>query len=78
MQQAEIKLYPNPTSNTVFVEAHSQIEKVEVFDVLGRKVLDISPKSEKTELNMSNLKAGMYMAIITSEGKKFVKKIMKQ
>lgn len=78
LQQSDIKLYPNPTSNTVFVEANSQIEKVEVFDVLGRRVLDISPLSEKTELNMGNLKAGMYMAIITSEGKKLVKKIVKQ
>ncbi|MEH6763952.1 MAG: T9SS type A sorting domain-containing protein [Aequorivita antarctica] len=78
LQQTEITLYPNPTSNKIFVEANSQIEKVEVYDVLGRKVLDVSPLSEKTELNMGSLKTGMYLAVISSEGKKTVKKILKE
>lgn len=78
LQKTEISIYPNPTSNTLYVEANSQIDKVEVFDLLGRNVLEISPSSEKTELNMGGLKAGMYITVISSEGKKTVKKIVKQ
>ncbi|MBK5212201.1 MAG: T9SS type A sorting domain-containing protein [Flavobacteriaceae bacterium] len=78
LQQTEITLYPNPTTNFVFVEATSQIEKIQVYDLMGRKVIEASPASEKTELNLGHLKTGMYIAVISSEGKKTVKKIVKE
>ena len=78
LAQSEIALYPNPTSNTIFVEANTQIDKIQVFDLMGRKVLDASPLAEKAELNLSYLTTGIYMAVISSEGKKTVKKIVKE
>lgn len=78
LQQTEVAIYPNPTSNRIFIEANSQIDIVEVYDVLGRKVLDITPLKEKAELNMEDLNAGIYIAVIFSEGKKTVKKILKE
>jgi len=78
MAQTEIALYPNPTSDRVFIETNAPIEKVEVFDIFGRNVLEVSPLAEKTELNLSNLKTGIYVAIISSEGKKSIKKIVKE
>lgn len=78
LKATEISIYPNPASNALFVETNSMIEKVELFDLLGRKVLEISPAAEKTTMNISNLKSGMYIAIISSEGKKSVKKIVKK
>lgn len=74
----EVAIYPNPSSDKVFVEANSQLEKVEVFDLLGRKVLEAIPQSEKVELNFNTLKAGVYMVVISSEGKRTVKKIVKE
>lgn len=71
-------IYPNPTSDMVYVEASSRIEKVAVFDLLGRKVLETVPQSEKAELNFNALKAGVYMAVISCEGKKTIKKIVKE
>lgn len=78
LKQTEISLYPNPASNIIFVEANSEIDKIDLFDILGRKVIEVSPFSKKAELNLDSLKTGMYMAIITSDGKRLVKKIMKQ
>ena len=78
LQQTEIALYPNPTSNNIFIEATSQIEKIQIFDLMGRKVMEASPKSEKAELNLGDLKTGMYIAVISSEGKKTVRKIVKE
>lgn len=77
-QQAEIILYPNPSSNNIFIEAKSQIEKIQIFDIMGRKVIEVSPLAEKAELNFSHLTSGIYMAVISSEGKKLVKKIVKE
>ena len=73
-----ISLYPNPTKNNIFVDANTQIEKVEVYDVIGRKVIDVSPLALKTELMMGELQTGIYMAVISSNGKSIVKKIVKE
>ncbi len=78
LKQNEISIYPNPTSNIVYIEGNSTLEKVELFDILGRKVLEVSPIAEKMELHMEDLTAGMYVVIISSEGKKTVKKIVKE
>lgn len=73
-----IAIYPNPTNDQINVEANSIIDKVEVYDLLGRLVLEESPMSNKTQLNLGSLKTGMYMALISSEGKKTVKKLLKE
>lgn len=78
LQQSEIMLYPNPTSNNIFVEANTQIETVQVFNLMGRKVLDVSPLAEKAKLNLGHLTTGIYMAVISCEGKRLVKKIVKE
>ncbi|HLW30997.1 MAG TPA: T9SS type A sorting domain-containing protein [Aequorivita sp.] len=78
LQNSEISVYPNPTNDQVNVEARSLIEKVEVYDLLGRMVVEEFPMSNKTQLNLGHLKSGMYMAIISSEGKKTVKKLLKE
>lgn len=77
LEANEIAMYPNPTSNIIVIESSTPIDKVTIFDVLGRKVLNSAPMDEKTTLNMSGLNAGIYMAVITSEGKRTVKKILK-
>ncbi len=78
LKATEITMYPNPASDKIYVQANSQIEKISVYDLLGRSVLETSPFALKTELNIENLNNGMYIAVISSEGKKSVKKIMKE
>lgn len=75
---SQFSIYPNPTSDKAFIEANSKIENIEVLDLLGRKVLEVSPLAEKAELNLGNLKTGIYIAIISSEEKKIVRKIVKE
>jgi len=78
LKQTEIAIYPNPTSNKVFIDANALIESVALYDLLGRKVMETSPSAENTELNLTSLKAGMYVSIISSEGKSTVRKIVKE
>ncbi|MCB0465062.1 MAG: T9SS type A sorting domain-containing protein [Aequorivita sp.] len=72
-----IMVYPNPTSGKVSIEASSQIESVVLYDLLGRKVMEASPVTKNTELNLASLNAGMYVAVVSSEGKRTVMKIVK-
>ncbi len=71
-------LYPNPTSGILNIEGASPINKVVIYDLLGRSVFETLPTSEKVQIDMNNLKAGVYLASITSEGKRIVRKIVKE
>ena len=75
---SELSIYPNPTSDILNIEGNLKIEKVVIYDLLGRNILEISPMVEKTQIDMNGLKAGVYLASITSEGKRIVRKIVKE
>ncbi|RFN59552.1 T9SS type A sorting domain-containing protein [Marixanthomonas ophiurae] len=74
----ELSIYPNPTSGIVFFESNSVIEKIEIYDMLGRKVLQQFSAERKLEINTETWSSGLYLAFITSEGKTVSRKIVKK
>ncbi len=68
-------IYPNPVKNVLNIETLSVIDIVEVYNMLGRKVLT----SNSTKLNVTHLSEGVYtLKIINNLGNKTVRKIIKQ
>lgn len=60
---AEITLYPNPSSGLVYIYYNSdKLITIELFDVSGRLVFDrkLNP-SQKQELKIEGLKHGVYL-----------------
>lgn len=74
---SEIKMYPNPVSNELTIEAKSTIQNVAVYNLLGQQVLSISPKSNSTKLQTSSLNKGVYIVTTTIDevvsSSKFIK-----
>lgn len=56
-----LAIYPNPVnSGKIFISSKSSLDKkVEIFNVLGKKVLEIVITSK--EVNISSLSAGVYI-----------------
>ena len=56
-----LTIYPNPTnSGKIFITTKSSLDKkVEIFNVLGKKVLESVTTSK--EVNVSHLEAGVYI-----------------
>ena len=56
-----LSLYPNPNNTgKVFITSKLNLDKkVEIFDVLGKKVIDVTLYTK--ELNISNLNPGVYI-----------------
>ena len=56
-----LNIYPNPvSSDRVYITSKSsQSKEVEIFDVLGKKILHTTITGK--ELNISNLTAGVYI-----------------
>ena len=70
-----IKLYPNPVRNTLNIQLEERLEKVEVYSILGRKVLE----NTTSNVNVSNLSSGMYLLkVYTQDCKVGVKRFVKE
>lgn len=69
---ATILVYPNPTSGKVYLKASNVSDDeadVSVFDISGRKVLQIHKKlTENMEIDLSGQMSGTYFLRIDSEG----------
>jgi hypothetical protein len=70
--------FPNPSSNLINITnplKNNENEKIQVFDINGRKVLEkkIIGNGENIELDISELSKGVYNYKIREFGNKFVK-----
>ncbi len=81
----DIMISPNPASNNVTVQLEDVYDKtvgVELFDILGKKVMTLVPESKMMTSNfkmtgdVSKLPAGMYNYVYTYDGQKRFGKIM--
>ena len=77
-EKVELSIYPNPTSNLLYIEANqTDISAIEIFNLQGKRVMQVSV-ANLTEVDVSQLTNGMYfLKVSTSDGeltKKFVKK----
>ncbi len=70
----QVSVYPNPTSDFLDIQNVKDLQKVRVFDMTGKKVIETS----STNIDVKGLSKGQYIVNIYSENevisKKFIKK----
>lgn len=68
-------LSPNPTNGIIKLQTQTQVQSIEVYNLQGQKVQEISPKNRTLELPE---KSGLYLIRIQDEeGRVFTEKIIK-
>ena len=73
-----VNVFPNPSQYNWTIRSENNISSIEVFNLLGKKVVSLSPNSNETVIVSSTLKSGLYLAQIkTSLGSKSIKLIKK-
>ncbi|WP_439131604.1 T9SS type A sorting domain-containing protein [Polaribacter sp.] len=73
-----VNVFPNPSKENWTIRSEKNISSIEVFNLLGKKMVSISPNSNETVIDSSTLKSGLYLARIkTSSGSKSIKLIKK-
>jgi hypothetical protein len=73
------QVYPNPAFGLVTISATKRISEIQVFNVLGARVLVRRIDSNSTQLDISALPSGIYMFRISSaDGDAVVKKVIKR
>ena len=56
----KLVIYPNPVSNSLFIQSGIEIEHVQIFDLLGKVVLSDSYDNNSKSIEISSLKEGIY------------------
>lgn len=74
----KVQIYPNPvTSGKIYVNTESNSSKeIELYDMLGKRVLSTEMNTYQKELNVTNLKAGVYILKITEKSNSITRKII--
>lgn len=75
----DIKIYPNPSENGYISIKTSNIQffkSATIYDVLGREVLKVN--NINSPIDVSSVKAGVYILYINEIGKTFTRKLVIQ
>ncbi len=71
-------IFPNPATNELNIRAITQIDAIEIFNLLGQSLGNYSVKSNSTKIDIGHLKAGTYFVNVaianTNKVYKFVKR----
>jgi Secretion system C-terminal sorting domain len=70
-----ISLYPNPVNNVLYLSNNIKVEKIVLFDILGKTMGNIA--IENNTINLSNIKTGIYLLKIETDRGSLVKRIVK-
>ena len=69
------RLYPNPVSGMLYIESSAEVNRIEIYDVLGCRQL-IATYSNK--IDCSTLSAGIYILKLTTSQGNLIKKFVKE
>lgn len=56
----EISVYPNPSSDFLKISAFKNIDEINFYDIMGKKVYSNKTNTKTLDLNISNFKNGYY------------------
>ncbi len=70
-----IKLYPNPTENTLSWDSQTT-QHVDIFDTNGRLIERI--KTTQNTINIGHIPAGIYLVSVHTKDGSYIQKVMKQ
>ncbi|HSD13703.1 MAG TPA: T9SS type A sorting domain-containing protein [Flavobacterium sp.] len=75
---ASFKAYPNPVKDVLNLSYSTEISSVEVYNMLGQKVLVKTLNVAQGQIDMSNLNSGNYIVKVTADGLTKTIKVVKQ
>lgn len=71
-----IKIYPNPSNKYIYINTNTVMSSLILFDIYGKKAIDININSNEHIINVTHLKNGMYIIKITLMDKtEYIQKI---
>lgn len=65
----DVILYPNPAGNSITIKSNGrqQISSLEIYDIIGQKIVTRDASESETSINISSLNAGTYFVRVNSD-----------
>ena len=73
-----LKIYPNPVTSVLQISFKNEINSVEIYSVLGQRLIGKKINSSTCSIDMSSLSNAIYIVKIISENQTGVYKILKE
>ncbi|WP_445756101.1 T9SS type A sorting domain-containing protein [Polaribacter sp.] len=73
-----VSIYPNPANNKLNISAVNTIQNAEIYNVLGKKVMNVAINKTSESIDISNLASGVYMIKYNIENNVGTAKFIKQ
>ena len=70
-------VYPNPVNDILNIDSKVAVDKVVVYDILGKTVLEENPGTISPTIDMSNLSSGAYLVKVVIGNNSKVVKVLK-
>ncbi|NNC49558.1 MAG: T9SS type A sorting domain-containing protein [Flaviramulus sp.] len=78
-EKVSFKVFPNPSQSSWTIKTQNvNISSIKVLNILGKKVLSLSPNSRETKIDGFSLKSGIYFAQIKTETGIYSVKLVKK
>lgn len=75
---ANVNLYPNPAQNILNISAENTIQKLSIYNIIGKEVKSIAINDTSKNIDISDLNSGIYVIKYSIDNKvgtsKFIKK----
>ncbi|WP_291134822.1 T9SS type A sorting domain-containing protein [Flavobacterium sp. UBA7663] len=73
-----LTVYPNPVVDILSIRYNEEITAINVYDLSGRLVKQVTPNQTEVEVNMSELAAAMYIVKVNAGGNQTEIKVIKK
>lgn len=78
VKKQEIEIFPNPAKDFIYFNSDNlNIEKIKIFDISGKIVVEKTLKSYDNIIKIDQLKNGFYFIYAYSTGEKYISKFIK-
>lgn len=75
---SNIKMYPNPIKENILNIKTTKVIDVEIFDILGKKLLVSKVDSNNPKININTLNKGVYLVRLNTKNGSTTRKLIKQ
>ena len=78
LTQVNIQIYPNPVKNILHIQADEPINKIQVFSILGKQIIQKQLNTTVNTIDLSTLNSGTYFVKLQTENQQKTVKIFKE
>lgn len=75
LESADVIIFPNPSSNVVYIQSRTPIQEIVVSDVFGKVIKSIPAYSANETINVEELSTGFYFVSLSINGEKVISRL---